>query len=108
MTYSEAPEDVGVSRVSTRIMHATLIVKGGILKGSDFPDGMQGDPQRAVSISFDAPDLETGRALHERLKDGGAEITPFAKTFWSPGFGMVRDRFGTHWMISAPGEAQAH
>ena len=25
---------------------------------------------------------------------------PLAKTFWSPRFGMVADRFGVSWMIS--------
>jgi PhnB protein len=25
---------------------------------------------------------------------------PFEKTFWSPGFGMVVDRFGTPWMVN--------
>ena len=27
---------------------------------------------------------------------------PFAATFWSPGFGMVKDRFGTPWMVNVP------
>lgn len=26
---------------------------------------------------------------------------PFQKTFWSEGFGMVTDRFGTPWMVNA-------
>jgi PhnB protein len=25
---------------------------------------------------------------------------PFAATFWSPGFGMVTDRFGIPWMVN--------
>ena len=25
---------------------------------------------------------------------------PYAATFWSPGFGMVTDRFGTPWMLN--------
>jgi PhnB protein len=25
---------------------------------------------------------------------------PFGKTFWSPGFGMLVDRFGTPWMVN--------
>lgn len=25
---------------------------------------------------------------------------PFGKTFWSPAFGMVTDRFGTPWMVN--------
>ncbi len=104
MKYSEAPEDAGMPKDSNRIMHAMLTVDGGILMGSDFTEDMEGDPQKAVSISFDVKDVKAGKALHDKLKDGGDEIMPFSQTFWSPGFGMVRDRFGTHWMISVPGE----
>jgi len=34
------------------------------------------------------------------LADGGQVRMPLAKTFWSPCFGMVADRFGLLWMIS--------
>lgn len=32
--------------------------------------------------------------------DGGQIQMPLAKTFWSPLFGMVADRFGVSWMIN--------
>jgi PhnB protein len=28
---------------------------------------------------------------------------PPTKTFWSPCFGMLTDRFGVRWMVSVPG-----
>jgi len=37
------------------------------------------------------------------LADGGQVRMPLTKTFWSPRFGMVVDRFGIGWMISVPG-----
>ncbi len=33
------------------------------------------------------------------LADGGAVTMPLAKTFWSPRFGMLTDRFGVAWMV---------
>jgi PhnB protein len=27
---------------------------------------------------------------------------PWAKTFWSPGFGMLVDKFGMNWMVNVP------
>lgn len=101
MRYSEAPPDAGMPAGSTRIMHAQMTAGGSPLMASDFPDGMAGDPQQAVTISYDVPTVAEGRALFDRLVAGGAPIMPFAQTFWSPGFGMLKDRFGTHWMISA-------
>jgi len=34
------------------------------------------------------------------LAEGGQVQMPLTKTFWSPRFGMVSDRFGVGWMIS--------
>jgi PhnB protein len=36
------------------------------------------------------------------LADGGQVVMPLAKTFFSPRFGMVNDRFGVCWMILVP------
>jgi PhnB protein len=34
------------------------------------------------------------------LADGGHVQMPLNKTFWSPRFGMVTDRFGLGWMVT--------
>jgi PhnB protein len=48
------------------------------------------------------PDPASARAAFDRLAgEGGHVIEAFGPTFFSPGFGMVKDRFGTHWIISA-------
>jgi PhnB protein len=36
------------------------------------------------------------------LAKGGQVQTPLTKTFFSPRFGMVADRFGVSWMIIVP------
>ena len=101
--YADAPEDVGVPTTSDKIMHAHFSVHGQSLMASDFPDGHEGDPQKAVSISFAVNTLEEGHVIFDQLAKGGDVLMPFSKTFWSPGFGMLKDRFGTHWMVSIPG-----
>ncbi len=100
MRYSEAPAEAGPITPSNRVMHAQLVLPGGaILMGSDFPDGVPGEPQAAVSISHAVPNVEAGAKLFDRLVKGGTPVMPFGPTFWSPGFGMLKDRFGTHWML---------
>jgi PhnB protein len=101
MRYSEAPEAESMPP-SDRVMHAEIALGSARLMASDYPEGMEGDEQKAVSVMHDVPDAATGQRLFERLADGGSVIMPFGPTFWSTGFGMVRDRFGTHWMIAAP------
>ncbi|WP_343081552.1 VOC family protein [Ostreiculturibacter nitratireducens] len=100
MRYSEAPPEAGDVARSDRVMHSQFTVKGAPLMASDFPPGT-GDKQAAVSIMFDVPDATRGAALCDALAEGGSVIMPFGPTFFAPGFGMVKDRFGTHWMISA-------
>ena len=102
MRYSDAPEGEGTP-ASDGVMHAELQLGGGQLMASDYPSGMPGDEQRAVSVMHPVPDAEAGRRIFERLAEGGQVVMPFGPTFWSEGFGMLRDRFGTHWMIAAPG-----
>lgn len=101
MRYRDAPAGKGAP-ASDRVMHAEIALGDGRLMAGDFPEGMTGDPQQAVSIMHPVRDPETGRRLFERLADGGEIILAFGPTFWSAGFGMVRDRFGTHRMIAAP------
>lgn len=103
MPYSDAPEGPPEMKTSDRIMHAALTLPSGrMLLASDFPPDMAGDPQQAVSVSHTAETIDAARSTFDRLAEGGAVIMPFAPTFWSDGFGMLKDRFGTHWMVSAP------
>ncbi len=102
MTYGQMPDAPEGLKGSPLVMHSTLSLGGRMLMASDFPPGQGGDPQAAVSISHIAPTVDDARRLHAALAEGGAEIMAFQPTFWSDGFGMVKDRFGTHWMISSP------
>ena len=87
------------------VMNSELKTLSGSMFASDYPPGAEGDPQAGISISHDVPDLAQARAIYDRLAEGGHVIMPFEPTFWSPGFGMVKDRFGTDWMISVPNPA---
>jgi PhnB protein len=42
---------------------------------------------------------EEAKRLFAALADGGKVTMPLAKTFFSPLFGMVNDRFGLAWMV---------
>jgi len=99
MRYAEAP-DSPYPHDPDRVIHGQVMMPDGMLMASDFPPGMAGDPQQAVSLMLTAPDDATARDWFAKLGDGGAPILPYGPTFFSRGFGMVKDRFGTHWMIS--------
>lgn len=99
MRYSDAPPDSGMPP-SDLVMHSQLSLPGGRLMASDYPPGM-GEPQQGVSVLTSPGGIEASQAAFDRLCAGGAVVMPFGPTFWSPGFGMVKDRFGTHWIVDA-------
>jgi PhnB protein len=75
-----------------RIGDTTVMVSDG---GAPSSDGFQGF---SLAITVATP-AEADR-LFEGLADGGKVGMPLGKTFWSPRFGMVTDRFGVSWMIN--------
>jgi PhnB protein len=101
MRYADGPGAPEAWKASDRIMHGQVTLFDGTLMASDYPPGVEGDAQRGFSVMQSAPDAATARAVFDRLAEGGTVIDPFKPTFFSPGFGMVRDRFGTAWIISA-------
>lgn len=101
LRYADGPEAPEEHRSSDRVMHGEIAIWDGKLMASDFPPGVAGDAQAAVSVMQSAPSVEEARRVFDRLAEGGAVIAPFTPTFFSHGFGMVKDRFGTHWIIAA-------
>jgi PhnB protein len=99
--YSEAPEGEGMPDVpGERIMHAALKFHDWLLMASDDMPGRNATPASTwVMVSLATP--EAARAAFDRLAEGGEVQMPFAPTFWSPGFGTLRDRWGQLWMVGA-------
>lgn len=101
MPYARMPGGDPRPGADTRMMHAQVTLGDGTLMASDYPPDQAGDPQKGFSVMQVAPDAPTASAWFDGLCVGGTVIMPFGPTFFSPAFGMVRDRFGTHWIISA-------
>jgi PhnB protein len=74
-----------------RIGDTTLLASDGQCLGNPSFQGF--------SLSLTAPDEAEAERLFAALADGGQVQMPLTKTFFSPRFGMVADRFGVSWMI---------
>jgi len=83
------------------VMHAAFRIGETQLMASD---GMPGSkPEfKGFSLSIGAPDEARARQLFDALAEGGQVQMPLARTFYSPCFGMVADRFGVSWMVIVP------
>jgi PhnB protein len=64
----------------------------------------EGNPAfQGVSLALNVPGKARAEQVFAALGDGGKVQMPMAKTFFSPAFGMVADRFGVSWMVMAEG-----
>jgi PhnB protein len=81
-----------------KVMHATFRVGGTILMASDGCE--EGSNFDGFSLSLAVPTAAEADRAFAALAVGGQVRMPLAKTFWSPRFGMLTDRFGVGWMVS--------
>jgi len=89
-----------------KVMHACFKVGDASVMASD--GRCAGKPSfQGFSLSLTARDMGEAERLFQALAQGGQVQMPFAKTFFSPGFGMVADRFGVSWMVYVAPEGGA-
>ena len=84
------------------IMHARLdLDDGGVLMASDWmsPDPYPGMSGFRVCLSY--PSVDDASRTFDALAAGASIQMPFQKTSWSPGFGMLTDRYGVPWMVDS-------
>jgi len=107
MRMKESPEPPPPDRVvpgtADKIMHAAIRIGQTNVMISD---GMAtGGPEfKGFSLSISVENESRAKELFAALGDGGAVQMPLGKTFFSPCFGMVADRFGVGWMVIVPGD----
>lgn len=110
MRYKENPEPQqrdGCAPISGEaIMHASFTIGQTEVMASD---GMaSGKPEfKGITLSLSPATEAEGKKLFDALSEGGKVQMPLTKTFYSPCFGMVADRFGVSWMVVVPGEMPA-
>jgi PhnB protein len=81
-----------------KVMHMSLRIGDQTVLASDGQCG--GQPRfQGVSLSLQVSGEAEAKRLFAALSEGGQVQAPLTKTFFSPAFGMVADRFGVSWMI---------
>ncbi|MDQ8184012.1 YciI family protein [Pelagicoccus sp. SDUM812002] len=104
MRHSESPEPAPEGMLpegfENKIMHAEFTVGKITLMASD---GC-GESVDAGSfrLALTVPTESDAQRVFASLADGGESVMPLEKTFWSPCFGMVTDKFSVGWMVMVP------
>ena len=99
MTHGEGPNANTKSNPANwenAILHARMTIGETELMGADIPSYQ---PMRSAYLTLIAGSTEEAERLYATLTDGGEIFMPIAETFFAFRFAMLRDRFGTSWMI---------
>ena len=99
MPFKDNPEPMtGKAPPGDKVMHASFRIGDTTVMASD--GNCMGKPSfQGFSLSLTARDDAEAKRLFAALSDGGKVQMPLGKTFFSPAFGMVADRFGVSWMV---------
>jgi PhnB protein len=98
MRFKEAPEGQCAPGSENKIMHSSLRIGDTSVMASD---GMTKDkPEfKGFSLTLNPKTEPEAERLFAALSDGGQVHQPLIKTFFSPKFGVVSDKFGVNWMV---------
>ena len=105
LRFKDSPEKCDPSMMApgseNKVMHASFWIGESMIMASD--GRCTGSPKfEGFSLSYTAPDEATADRVFTTLAEGGEVQMPLSKTFFSPRFGMVADRYGVAWMIMVP------
>lgn len=101
-TCGEAPDaDVGSmsAEARNRITHSVLMFGGAELYVADCLPGEPAHAGLRVQICVTSPDVAASTRIFDTLKDGGEVVMPLAPIYFSPAYGIVRDRYGVTFQI---------
>ena len=99
MTHGQKPnaQDVPPDRKDT-ILHARISIGETELMGADVPPE-RFQPMRSAYLSLLVDSTEEAERIYALLSDGGEIFMKMEETFFAFRFAMLRDKFGTSWMI---------
>ena len=101
MRFDESPEPPPPGMLQegfeTKVMHASIRVRGIRIMMSDGCD--DASTFDGFRLALAVPTEEDAHRAFDALADGGGVQMPLGKTFWSPCYGMLTDRFGLGWMV---------
>lgn len=96
MTHEQAPGSRVPANWKKAILHARIEIGGATLMGADIPHA---EPMRSAYLTLRFDTASEAERIYALLSDGGEIFMPMEETFFAARFAMLRDRFGTSWML---------
>ena len=79
-----------------KVLHARIAIGAGILMGADIPSA---EPMRSAYLTLSLDLEEEAERVYALLAAGGEIFMKMEKTPFANRFAMLRDKFGTSWML---------
>lgn len=99
MTYGQNPEAAKANPESQNsILYARMTIGETDIMGSDVPKE-RFQPMRSVYLSLSVGNTDEAERIDKLLSEGGEIFMPMQETFFAFRFSMLRDKFGTSWMV---------
>jgi len=96
MRHGDMPESRVPADWSKAILHARLEIGNATLMGADIPSAQ---PMRSAYVALTVDSVEETERIYRMLSEGGEIFMKMEQTFFAKRFAMLRDRFGTSWML---------
>ncbi|MED4906677.1 VOC family protein [Brevibacillus centrosporus] len=87
-----------------RVGHATIKIGESELMFSDTFPGQPVQIGNQVTICLSTDSADKSKQLFEALQEGGSVVMPLQETHFSPGYGIVTDKFGISFQIYTEGQ----
>ena len=79
-----------------KVLHARIEIGATVVMGADIP---QAEPMRSAYLSLSLDRENDAERVYALLADGGEIFMKMERTAFANRFAMLRDRFGTSWML---------
>jgi PhnB protein len=97
MTHGQQPDQANVpADWRAAILHARIEIGYTVLMGADIPGA---EPMRSAYLTLTVDSAEEAERVYDLLSDGGQIFMKMEETFFASRFAILRDRFGTSWML---------
>ncbi len=96
-TFNKMPDTSNLRKERLNyILHARIEIGNSVLMGADIP---MAEPMRSAYLTLRVESNEEAERIYELLSDGGEIFMKLEQTFYASRFALLRDKFGTNWML---------
>ncbi|HRH77336.1 MAG TPA: VOC family protein [Cellvibrionaceae bacterium] len=100
LKFKDSPAAASVAAYrQDKIVHANILIEGVEIAGADVETRQYSAPS-GFFILLGLMDAARVQAVFAQLAVGGQVLLPPQKTFWSPCYAIVTDRFGVPWKLN--------